>query len=162
MAEWCAVTKYLLSTRVLVILSVVFYIVSLTLPAIYTVIKVDGVADQAGSLYLGLAALLAGWLALFSFVPAWLANISYVIALANLDANNPPLKSIYTTLILALSSFLCINTKLPILGSERSNTYPEYISHFGIGFYCWLFSFLLLAVACYRRAKLNKVSVNSN
>lgn len=156
MAEWCAVTKYLLSTRVLVILSVVFYIVSLTLPAIYTVIKVDAVADQAGSLYLGLAVLLSGWLALFSFVPAWLANISYVIALAIYDDINISKNSAYLTLFLAATSIFYV--ELP----TDSGRYTEVVGHFGIGFYCWLFSFLLLAVACYRRAKLNKVSVNSN
>lgn len=105
--EHVKMRKYLFNPRVLIIFSIIFYLISLFLPAIY--IKIPSYESpeywQPKEAYTGFMILMIGWFSLLSGLPAWLANISYFITLIFYDGHKPPIKSAYLTLLLALTSF---------------------------------------------------------
>lgn len=141
--------KYLLNGNLLVALSIVFYLVSLVLPAIY----IDLYGDDFLSSIHGIEVLILGWIDFLSFIPAWFANITYCIAFIVYCYGNVTMKLAirwsHLTLGFALTSYLY---KLPPFIRRE----VEYIGYFGTGFYCWLLSFILLLVACYCKRHSSK------
>lgn len=139
---------YLLNSKLLVVLSIVFYLISLVLPAAYINIVSDDMDNmRCVETTIGLSLLGWGWVGVIVFaVPAWFANITYYIALIVYRYSNMSwtIQWSYLTLVFALTSYYM----------HLQLTDTDYIC-FGIGFYCWLLSFILLIVACYCRRSNN-------
>ena len=98
--------------------------------------------------HIGLIALGFGWTALYSGVLSWLANVTWlmtVVATA-LRWRIAALSLSVLSIGLVLDAFAFLGTKVPLdEGGANNGT----VIAFGPGYYFWLASFVLLAIAAW-------------
>ncbi|HCC05965.1 TPA: hypothetical protein DEP94_01220 [Candidatus Nomurabacteria bacterium] len=105
------------------------YLVSLFSPCI--------IVDYTGVHVIGFYILLTGWVALFSGIPAWFANIFFLLSLRDIIKNKK------------------WNIKLPLISIALGLTSFLYGGGLDFGFYVWIFSFCILFLYVYYNSKGN-------
>jgi hypothetical protein len=101
---------------------------------------VDGASPRAWSL--GFGELIAGWYAALEGVYAWWANPLLLVAWITFRSKSPAVSTICTVAaLLAMASFLLVHR---IEVSEGGNS--ARITGYGIGFWIWILSGLVLLV----------------
>jgi len=140
----------------LVAASIASYLVACATPALH----LAGRENTLGELtpMSGFAGLFSGFFALFGGQFAWLANPLGLLALILLlrRHDNASLLASLAALLMAQHTWVFVGT---VISGDEGGVKKYLVSSLGLGFYLWLVSFLLLAVASLvRERRLGEVN----
>lgn len=114
-------------SRLIVLISIVLFITSLALPAVFT---------QKGSEMYGLAVFLLGWADLSGDGTSWLANPVLLFSWIFLLVKQPKIAAFLGLCSVGMALYYLTETEITV--NEAGHKYP--ITSYGFGYYLWLAS----------------------